>query len=161
MKDVPTYIPEGTILPCNLPREDVRDAFISLSAKSLAELPAGSLVGSASLRRQSQILLRYPSLKVSAFDLLLVYSCSPCLRCLLGILILYGSVQSSTCILPCRFLVSNLGLYYCNGRSFISICTGHALYQYDTGFCKNIFCWFLFSIFSSICFLVWYTVKVH
>ena len=30
MKDVPTYLPEGTILPCNLPREDVRDAFISL-----------------------------------------------------------------------------------------------------------------------------------
>jgi hydroxymethylbilane synthase len=65
MKDVPTYVPEGTILPCNLPREDVRDAFISLTAKSLAELPVGSLVGSASLRRQSQILYRYPSLKVS------------------------------------------------------------------------------------------------
>jgi Porphobilinogen deaminase, dipyromethane cofactor binding domain len=73
MKDVPTYLPEGTILPCNLPREDVRDAFISLNAKSLAELPAGSLVGSASLRRQSQILYRYPSLKVSASDLVLVY----------------------------------------------------------------------------------------
>lgn len=65
MKDVPTYLPAGTILPCNLPREDVRDAFISLSANSLAELPAGSVVGSASLRRQSQILYRYPSLKVS------------------------------------------------------------------------------------------------
>jgi hypothetical protein len=29
MQDVPTYLPEGTILPCNLPREDVRDVFIS------------------------------------------------------------------------------------------------------------------------------------
>ncbi|KAF5198966.1 Porphobilinogen deaminase [Thalictrum thalictroides] len=67
MKDVPTYLPNGTILPCNLPREDVRDAFISLSAASLAELPAGSVVGSASLRRQSQILYRYPSLKVENF----------------------------------------------------------------------------------------------
>ncbi|KAJ4757863.1 Porphobilinogen deaminase [Rhynchospora pubera] len=67
MKDVPTYLPEGTVLPCNLPREDVRDAFISLNAKSLSELPAGSLVGSASLRRQSQILYRYPSLKVVNF----------------------------------------------------------------------------------------------
>lgn len=67
MKDVPTYLPEGTILPCNLPREDVRDAFISLTAKSLADLPAGSVVGSASLRRQSQILNRYPSLKVVNF----------------------------------------------------------------------------------------------
>ncbi|XP_020243843.1 LOW QUALITY PROTEIN: porphobilinogen deaminase, chloroplastic-like [Asparagus officinalis] len=64
MKDVPTYFPDGMILPCNLPREDVRDAFVSLTAKSLAELPAGSVVGSASLRRQSQILYRYPSLKV-------------------------------------------------------------------------------------------------
>ncbi|XP_040377312.1 porphobilinogen deaminase, chloroplastic [Oryza brachyantha] len=67
MKDVPTYLPEGTILPCNLPREDVRDAFICLTANSLAELPAGSVVGSASLRRQSQILYRYPSLKVVNF----------------------------------------------------------------------------------------------
>lgn len=64
MKDVPTYLPEKTILPSNLQREDVRDAFISLSAASLAELPAGSIVGTASLRRKSQILHRYPSLKV-------------------------------------------------------------------------------------------------
>uniref|UniRef100_A0A0D6R5U8 Porphobilinogen deaminase, chloroplastic n=1 Tax=Araucaria cunninghamii TaxID=56994 RepID=A0A0D6R5U8_ARACU len=67
MKDVPTYLPDGTILPCNLPREDVRDAFISATAASLAELPAGSIVGSASLRRQSQLLYRYPSLKVTNF----------------------------------------------------------------------------------------------
>lgn len=64
MKDVPTYLPDKTILPCNLPREDVRDAFISLSAASLAELPTGSTIGTASLRRKSQILHRYPSLKV-------------------------------------------------------------------------------------------------
>ncbi|KAL7130628.1 hypothetical protein ABFS83_13G147500 [Erythranthe nasuta] len=64
MKDVPTYLPENTILPCNLPREDVRDAFICLTAASLAELPAGSVVGTASLRRKSQLLNRYPSLKV-------------------------------------------------------------------------------------------------
>ncbi|CAN6247046.1 unnamed protein product [Urochloa humidicola] len=67
MKDVPTYLPNGTVLPCNLPREDVRDVFISLTANSLAELPAGSLIGSASLRRQSQILYKYPSLKVVNF----------------------------------------------------------------------------------------------
>jgi len=74
MKDVPTYLPEGTILPCNLPREDVRDAFICLTANSLAELPAGSVVGSASLRRQSQILYRYPSLKVSMMVVLITLS---------------------------------------------------------------------------------------
>ncbi|POO03564.1 Porphobilinogen deaminase [Trema orientale] len=64
MKDVPTYLPEKTILPCNLQREDVRDAFISVGAASLAELPTGSVVGTASLRRKSQILHRYPLLKV-------------------------------------------------------------------------------------------------
>ena len=64
MKDVPTYLPEGTILPCNLPREDVRDAFISPKYGSLGELPEGSVVGSASLRRQSQLLHKYPHLKV-------------------------------------------------------------------------------------------------
>ncbi|XP_050232418.1 porphobilinogen deaminase, chloroplastic [Mercurialis annua] len=64
MKDVPTYLPEKTILPCNLPREDVRDAFISLNVSSLADLPAGSVIGTASLRRKSQILHRYPSLSV-------------------------------------------------------------------------------------------------
>lgn len=65
VQDVPTYLPEGTILPCNLPREDVRDVFISPVAKDLAGLPPGSTVGSASLRRQAQILNRYPHLKAS------------------------------------------------------------------------------------------------
>ncbi|CAN6866188.1 unnamed protein product [Brassica oleracea] len=64
MKDVPTYLPEKTVLTCNLVREDVRDAFICLTAASLAELPAGSVVGTASLRRKSQILHKYPSLSV-------------------------------------------------------------------------------------------------
>lgn len=64
---MPTYLPEGTILPCNLPREDVRDVFISPVAKDLSELPAGAVVGSASLRRQAQILAKYPHLKVVNF----------------------------------------------------------------------------------------------
>ena len=61
---MPTYLPDGTILPCNLPREDVRDAFISPVAASLGDLPDGAVVGSASLRRQAQILAKYPHLKV-------------------------------------------------------------------------------------------------
>ncbi|KAL8140837.1 hypothetical protein V2J09_006858 [Rumex salicifolius] len=64
MKDVPTYLPDKIILPCNLIREDVRDAFISPAAASLAELPAGSVVGTASLRRKSQLLHRNPNLIV-------------------------------------------------------------------------------------------------
>jgi len=64
LQDVPTYLPEGTVLPCNLPREDVRDVFISPTAADLSELPEGAVVGSASLRRQAQILAKYPHLKV-------------------------------------------------------------------------------------------------
>lgn len=67
MKDVPTYLPKGMILPCNLEREDVRDAFICPTASSLAELPAGAKIGSASLRRQVQILHKYPQLEVVNF----------------------------------------------------------------------------------------------
>ena len=67
MKDVPTYLPEGIHLPCMLERRDVRDAFISLSCDSLWDLPEGSVVGTASLRRQSQILARRPDLKVVTF----------------------------------------------------------------------------------------------
>ncbi len=67
MKDVPTVLPEGIILPCVLPREDVRDAFLSLKARSLSELPEGAVVGTASLRRGAQILHRRPDLKVVNF----------------------------------------------------------------------------------------------
>jgi hydroxymethylbilane synthase len=67
MKDVPTYLPEGTILPCMLPREDVRDAFISVKYDDLSELPDGALVGTASLRRQSQLLNKYPKLQCVNF----------------------------------------------------------------------------------------------
>eukprot|EP00968_Pinguiococcus_pyrenoidosus_P011202 scaffold895_cov315-Pinguiococcus_pyrenoidosus.AAC.51 len=67
MKDVPTWLVPGTVLPCNLPREDTRDAFISEKATNIAGLPDGSLVGSASLRRQAQILAINPTLKVVNF----------------------------------------------------------------------------------------------
>lgn len=67
MKDVPTWLPDGIVLACMLPREDVRDAFISPKARSLAELPAGAVVGTASLRRQAQILHKRPDLKVAVF----------------------------------------------------------------------------------------------
>lgn len=67
MKDVPTWLPEGTILPCNLPREDTRDVFISNKAERLEDLPDGSVIGSASLRRQAQIMAKNPTLKVVNF----------------------------------------------------------------------------------------------
>lgn len=64
MKDLPTILPEGIALHSVLPREDVRDAFISPVAANLDALPAGATVGTVSLRRQSQILNRRPDLKV-------------------------------------------------------------------------------------------------
>ena len=67
MKDVPTWLPDGIVLPCMLPREDVRDVFISNKAKTFDALPEGSVVGTASLRRQSFILNRWPHLKVETF----------------------------------------------------------------------------------------------
>ncbi|GAB6052258.1 hydroxymethylbilane synthase [Magnetospira thiophila] len=67
MKDVPTWLPDGLLLSAVLRREDVRDVFISPQAKSLAELSAGAVVGTSSLRRQAQILARYPHLKVAVF----------------------------------------------------------------------------------------------
>ena len=69
MKDVPTYLPEGTVLPCNLPREDTRDAFICFlpGVNTPWELPQGASVGSASLRRSSQLVARRPDLKVVNF----------------------------------------------------------------------------------------------
>lgn len=70
MKDVPTFLPDAIALPCMLAREDTRDVFISRlpgGGGTLADLPAGSVVGSSSLRRQSQILARYPHLRVVNF----------------------------------------------------------------------------------------------
>jgi len=67
MKDVPTYLPEGMELPCMLPREDVRDVLISNKATTVAELADGATIGSASLRRQCQLLAQNSTLNVVNF----------------------------------------------------------------------------------------------
>lgn len=64
MKDVPTVLAQDVALPCILPREDPRDAFICLTAQNFEQLTPGSVVGTASLRRQAQVLARYPHLQV-------------------------------------------------------------------------------------------------
>ena len=64
MKDVPTFLPVGITLHAILPREDVRDAFISRSAKSISELRRGARVGTASTRRKAQVLKLRPDLEV-------------------------------------------------------------------------------------------------
>lgn len=60
MKDVPTVGHERLVIPAVLPREDVRDAFISVKYASIDDLPNGALVGSASLRRRAQLSVLRP-----------------------------------------------------------------------------------------------------
>lgn len=67
MKDMPTLQPEGLILDTYLPREDVRDAFISPDLARLADLETGAVVGTSSLRRRAQLLNRRPDLEVVEF----------------------------------------------------------------------------------------------
>ncbi len=67
MKDMQTELPEGLGIGAVLPREDVRDAFISLKYGSLAELPEGAVVGTSSLRRQAQVKRIRPDVTVVGF----------------------------------------------------------------------------------------------
>ncbi|MCC5993255.1 MAG: hydroxymethylbilane synthase [Rhodobacteraceae bacterium] len=67
MKDMPTEQPAGLVLDCYLPREDTRDAFVSRKVTRLADLAAGQIVGTSSLRRRAQLLSRRPDLKVVEF----------------------------------------------------------------------------------------------
>ena len=66
MKDVPTVLPDGLALKALLPREDPRDALIAHdnTIKSLAELPVGANVGTASLRRKALLLSARPDVQI-------------------------------------------------------------------------------------------------
>ena len=67
MKDMPTIQPGGLVIDCLLPREDVRDAFVSAHHASIADLPEGAVVGSSSLRRRAQLAHRRPDLRLVEF----------------------------------------------------------------------------------------------
>ena len=67
MKDMPVEQPGGLLLDTYLPREDVRDAFVSLSAKGLDDLAQGATVGTSSLRRRSQLMAKRPDLNIVEF----------------------------------------------------------------------------------------------
>lgn len=67
MKDMPTVQPAGLILDCYLPREDVRDGFVSPAVAGLMDLPQGATVGSSSLRRRAQLAHRRPDLNLVEF----------------------------------------------------------------------------------------------
>jgi hydroxymethylbilane synthase len=66
-KDMPTVLPAGLGIVAVLPREDARDVFISRKAATPRELAPGAVVGTASLRRQAQLLRLRPDLKVVTF----------------------------------------------------------------------------------------------
>ncbi len=67
MKDMPTLQPPGLVIDCLLPRADPRDGFVSPAAARLADLPAGAVIGTSSLRRQAQVRLRRPDLRIVEF----------------------------------------------------------------------------------------------
>jgi hydroxymethylbilane synthase len=63
-KDMPTVLPPGLVLSAFMEREDPRDVFISRKAKTIAELPRGATVGTASLRRQAMVKRQRPDLTI-------------------------------------------------------------------------------------------------
>ena len=66
-KDLATTLPKGLFLPALLEREDIRDAFVSLKARTLSDLPADAKVGSSSIRRSAQVLRQRPDLTIVPF----------------------------------------------------------------------------------------------
>lgn len=67
MKDMPTIQPDGLTLGTYMPREDVRDAFVSPTLTAIADLAEGATVGTSSLRRRAQLLHKRPDLNVVEF----------------------------------------------------------------------------------------------
>ena len=67
MKDMPARLPDGLIMAALLPREDVRDAFLSPVAKTIGDLAKGAVVGSSSVRRGAQLKRIRPDLEVIQF----------------------------------------------------------------------------------------------
>ncbi|MCB1502983.1 MAG: hydroxymethylbilane synthase [Bauldia sp.] len=63
-KDMPTVLPEGTVIAAALPREDTRDALLSPAARRLTELPEGAILGTSSLRRRAMALRLRPDLRI-------------------------------------------------------------------------------------------------
>jgi len=64
IKDVPAVVPEGLQVVHILERENPHDAFVSNRYETLDDLPDGAIVGTCSLRRQAQVLAKYPNLQV-------------------------------------------------------------------------------------------------
>ncbi|WEG14038.1 hydroxymethylbilane synthase [Pullulanibacillus sp. KACC 23026] len=66
MKDMPAELPPGLTIACIPVRENPFDVIITKDNRSLAELPEGAVVGTSSLRRQSQLLAIRPDLEIES-----------------------------------------------------------------------------------------------
>lgn len=64
MKDMPSILPDGLTIAAMLPRDDVRDAWISPMHADFDYIPAGAIIGTASLRRSAQVRLLHPSVQI-------------------------------------------------------------------------------------------------
>jgi hydroxymethylbilane synthase len=64
MKDVPAEMPEGFCIAAMLERANHADALVSPNGRQLADLPDGALIGSSSLRRQAQLKMMRPDLRI-------------------------------------------------------------------------------------------------
>ena len=67
MKDLPTWLPEGLVIGAVLARADPRDVLIGRAGADIDGLPAGAVIGTASVRRRAQLLARRPDLRVVDF----------------------------------------------------------------------------------------------
>jgi hydroxymethylbilane synthase len=65
LKDLPTEMPAGLVLGAIPPRADVHDAFVSRSARPLAHLSPGAVIGTSSRRRAAQLLHYFPHLRMA------------------------------------------------------------------------------------------------
>ena len=64
LKDMPTKLPDGLCLTAITRRAVVGDAFVSNKYRTFAEMPAGAVLGTSSLRRKAQLLARRPDLDI-------------------------------------------------------------------------------------------------
>jgi hydroxymethylbilane synthase len=116
LKDMETWLPDGLEIGCVLPRDDPRDALLARPVASLAALPPGARIGTASLRRQAQLLRHRPDLAVAPirgnagtrlkklgdgeFDAIVLALCG---------LERLGETQLATEILPCEIMLPAVG----------------------------------------------------
>ena len=65
MKDLPAEMPDGLTTAAVPPRDDPRDAFVTVDGRGLFDLPPGAVVGTSSVRRAAQLMRRRPDLRVA------------------------------------------------------------------------------------------------